>query len=53
MNEPKPKFDPDLSPAHPTNREAAQAHKVTYDPKRRMYVDDEGYLRFDEYGQPL
>lgn len=46
-------FDPDLSPAHETNVEAAKAHSVTYNPELRQYIDEDGCPRFDAYGQPL
>ncbi len=46
-------FDPDLSPEHETNVEAAKAHGVMYDPARRQYVDEDGCPKFDAFGQPL
>jgi hypothetical protein len=46
-------FDADLSQEHPTNVEAAKAHRVTYSPELRQYVDEDGCPRFDAYGQPL
>jgi hypothetical protein len=46
-------FDPDLSPEHETNKRAAKARRVRYDARRGFYVDDEGCLRYDRYGQPL
>ncbi len=46
-------FDPDLSPEHETNVEAAKAHGVTYDRERRQYVDEDGCPRFDQFGQRL
>jgi hypothetical protein len=46
-------FDPDLSPEHETNVEAAKAHKVTYKPDLRHYVDEDGCPRFDRFGQAL
>lgn len=46
-------FDPDFSPQHETNVEAAKAHGVTYRPDLRQYVDEDGCPRFDAYGQPL
>lgn len=46
-------FDPDLSPEHETNVEAAKAHGVTYKPDLRQYVDEDGCPRYDHFGQPL
>jgi hypothetical protein len=46
-------FDPDLSPQHETNLEAAQAHGVKFDPWLRQYLDEDGCPRFDAFGQPL
>lgn len=45
-------FDPDLSPHNPTNKEAAADHGLRFDPKRHAYVDKEGALRRDRFGQP-
>ena len=55
MNDPNKKkdFDPDFSPGHEINQEAAEDRGLTYDPERRQYVDDEGYVTHDEFGQPL
>jgi len=46
-------FDPDLSPEHETNKEAAKANGLRYDSRRKMYVDEDGCLRRDRFGQPL
>ncbi len=46
-------FDPDLSPSSGTNRRAAEARGVTYDPRERVYRDRDGLPIYDEYGQPL
>jgi hypothetical protein len=48
-----PDFDPDLSPAHFTNRKAAHARNLIWDGKRRAYVDSDGCLIRDRFGQPL
>lgn len=49
---PLTEFDADLSPEHPTNQEAAVAHDLMFDEGRRSYVDNEGCLVRDEFGQP-
>ena len=46
-------FTPDFSPQHPTNQEAAAQRGWKYDSQRGFYVDEDGYLMADEYGQPL
>ena len=51
--EQKPKFDPDLTPFHEANREAAKVHHVRYEPRKQCYVDVDGCPRFDSLGQPL
>ena len=48
---PKPKFDPDFAPTNPVNKIAAAANKVRFDPRNRAYVDEEGSLIFDRFGQ--
>lgn len=48
-----PRFDPDLPPDNVHNKEAARAHKLKYDPKKKAYVDEDGCLVRDRYGQPL
>jgi hypothetical protein len=57
-NQPKreedlPRFEPSLSPDNIHNREAAKQRDLTYDPKRQVYIDGEGYLIRDKFGQPL
>jgi hypothetical protein len=49
----EPRFNPDWSPNHPHNKEVARRLGLTYDPSLQMYVDDEGCLIRDRYGQPL
>ena len=51
--DPKPKFDPDFTPAHPTNVEAAKAAKVRYDPRTKVYRDPDGCIVRDRFGQKL
>jgi len=53
MEEQEPKFDPDLTPEHQQNKEAARARRLTYDRRKRAYVDEDGCLRRDRFGQPL
>jgi len=48
---PRP-FDPDLSPGHPANRAAAGDRGLRYDPDRRCYVDADGCMIRDRFGQP-
>ena len=57
MNTEKPslsqkKFDPDLSPKHRVNAEAAVTKNMRFDEKKRSYVDQEGSLVLDKFGQP-
>jgi hypothetical protein len=55
MNETKsvPQFDPDFSPAHEINVEAARLRQLKYDSKRKVYVDEDGCPTLDRFGQPL
>lgn len=46
-------FDPEFSPEHPHNMEAAERHHLRWNAERRMYEDEDGCLVRDEYGQPL
>ncbi len=46
-------FDPDLSPDSPHNREIAERLDLTYDSKRRLYLDSNGYPARDQFGQEL
>lgn len=45
------KFDPDFSPNYPTNIEAARQRDIIYNHKKRAYVDSDGCLIRDKYGQ--
>jgi hypothetical protein len=47
------KFDADLSPQHPKNREVAARRGLKYDERKRAYVDEDGTLRADRFGQYL
>ncbi len=44
-------FDPDCSPTNPHNREVARARGLRFDSKREAYVDREGALICDRFGQ--
>ena len=48
----KKKFDPDFSPRHQSNREAAKDHGLRFDARKGAYVDDGGCLVRDRFGQP-
>lgn len=45
-------FDPDLPPDNEHNREVSSNLGVRFVPGRG-YVDDDGCIIYDEYGQPL
>lgn len=47
----KPAFDPDFSPKHPTNQKAATAHHLRFDEQKQSYVDADGCLVRDRFGQ--
>lgn len=49
----KPKFDPDLQWYNIQNKNAAKAYKLRYDRRLKMYVDEDGALVRDRYGQRL
>ncbi|MBS3078582.1 hypothetical protein J4218_00505 [Candidatus Pacearchaeota archaeon] len=44
-------FDADVSPNNPANVEAARQRGLSYDFVKGAYVDDEGCLIRDEFGQ--
>lgn len=46
-------FDPDLSPSAEVNRKAAEERRLRYSSRRQTYVDEDGCLRRDRFGQPL
>jgi hypothetical protein len=48
-----PNFDADFSPEHPQNQAAAKARRLRYDAAKEMYVDADGALILDKFGQPL
>jgi len=48
-----PDFDADYSPGNPHNREVARRLGLRYDEGRRVYVDRDGCLIKDRFGQEL
>ncbi len=46
-------FDPDFSPEHPNNIEAARQRGWEYDPVKSAYIDEDGCLMADEFGDPF
>ncbi len=46
-------FDPDLPPTSEHNRAAAAKQKLRYDSTKNAYVDADGSLVRDKFGQPL
>lgn len=48
-----PQFDPDLSPTSEVNERAALARNLFWDRRKRAYVDEDGALVFDQFGQEL
>lgn len=52
-NTERARFDADCSPEHQSNRKAANEHGLRYDPSVQMYVDAEGALVRDKFGQRL
>jgi hypothetical protein len=53
LEEKLPEFDADFSPDNPQNRAAAEARGLSYNTARKAYVDEDGCLIRDEFGQPL
>jgi hypothetical protein len=47
------RYDADFSPNNPINVEAARREGLTYDPVRKVYIDNDGCLIRDEFGQRL
>lgn len=47
------KFDPDVGPKHPVNTDAARRMGLVYSEQRQAYVDAEGSLVLDRFGQPF
>ena len=46
-------FDSDYFPSNPINIEAAKQRGLRFDSIKRVYVDEDGCLLCDEYGQPF
>lgn len=46
-------FDPDLSPTSEHNRDVAVKQKLRYDSAKNAYVDADGSIVRDKFGQPL
>lgn len=46
-------FDPDLSPDSQHNLDVAYRLELTYNPKKREYMDSDGCSVRDEFGQEL
>lgn len=44
-------FDPDSSPASEQNTEAAEQRGLRFDNKEKAFVDEDGCLIRDRYGQ--
>lgn len=47
------RFDSELSPKAAHNTEVAVKQGLRYDQKRKFYVDEDGALVRDKFGQPL
>ncbi len=47
----KPGFDSDFSQDNEVNIMAARANNLIYDSKKSAYVDEDGCLIIDEFGQ--
>jgi len=45
-------FDPDFPPENPVNRVAARQRGLTYNPQSKAYIDEDGCLIRDKFGQP-
>ncbi len=45
-------FDADLSPGHPINQAAATANNLRFDEQREAYINADGSLILDKFGQP-
>jgi hypothetical protein len=49
----KPIIDPDFSPKYPGNIEAARKRDWRFDATRGVYVDADGCMVADRFGQPF
>jgi hypothetical protein len=50
--ETEPRFDADLGPTNPHNKEVARRAGLHWDVGKRAFVDGEGSLVLDKFGQP-
>ncbi len=48
-----PRFDSDFSPGNPHNIQTAEELGVIYDRERNSYIDEDGCLMYDQFGQPI
>jgi len=48
-----PRFDSGSRPTSEQNRDASRARKLTWSPRRGYFVDDDGCLMRDRFGQRL
>lgn len=46
-------FDANYSPQNPINQQAAEQRRWEYDLRKGFYVDEDGCLMADRFGQPL
>jgi hypothetical protein len=53
LKQKKSEFDADVSPRHPINKEAAKVHNLRFNKRKQAYVDSDGCLIRDKFGQPL
>ncbi len=58
MDLPKPSndvvpFDPDLAPTSEQNRLAAESEGLKWDPKSNYFLDEDGGMIRDQFGQRL
>jgi len=53
MSQFKNSFDPGFSHKHESNRQAAKERGWRFDERRRVYVDEEGCIVADKFGQPI
>lgn len=49
----KTDFNPDCCPQNPVNIRAAEERGLKYDRKKGFYIDEDGCLIRDRYGQDL
>ncbi|MES2994618.1 MAG: hypothetical protein V4681_01090 [Patescibacteria group bacterium] len=49
----KQEFDSDFGPSNPVNKQAARDHGLRFDSRKKAYVDEDGCLVRDRFGQRL